>query len=151
MPTLVKRILVPLDHSEASLQAAALGLTIARSLSASLTLLHVQAGAGLELFHLDYTAFDGMSEEEAHDLILRYVQDPYLDSVQSAIDGGDIDVQFEGCNCSPSAAICEYASAQDVDLIVMGSRGRSGVKKLLVGSVSSHVLHHAPCPVTIVR
>jgi len=151
VPTLVKRILVPLDHSEASLQAAALGLTIARSLNASLTLLHVQTGAGLELFHIDYTAFDGMSDEEAHDLILRYVEDPYLDSVQSAIDDGDIDVQFEVCNCSPSTAICEYASTRDVDLIVMGSRGRSGVKELLVGSVSAHVLHHAPCPVTIVR
>ncbi len=151
MPKLVKRILVPLDHSEASLQAASLGLTIARSLSASLTLLHVQAGAGLELFHIDYTAFDGMSDEEAHDLILRYVKDPYLDSVQSAIDGGDIDVQFEVCTCSPSAAICKYASAQDVDLIVMGSRGRSEIREFLIGSVSAHVLRHAPCPVTIVR
>ncbi len=48
-------------------------------------------------------------------------------------------------------AICDYAQANDVDLLVIGSRGRSTVARLLLGSVSTQVAHHSPCPVTIVH
>ncbi len=51
----------------------------------------------------------------------------------------------------PAEEICKYADAQGIDLIVIGSRGRSAFTELLLGSVSSQVLHHATCPVTVVR
>ena len=51
----------------------------------------------------------------------------------------------------PAAVICEFARDHHVDLIVMGARGRSNFAALLLGSVSSQVLQHAPCPVTVVR
>ncbi|CAN5358776.1 hypothetical protein BH09ACT6_BH09ACT6_01040 [soil metagenome] len=50
---------------------------------------------------------------------------------------------------SPAQAILD--AAQKAQLIVVGSRGRSGVSSLLLGSVSTHVAHHAQCPVAIVR
>ena len=49
------------------------------------------------------------------------------------------------------AAIVEYAKNKDVDLIVIGTRGRSGFKKLLLGSVASGVIINAACPVMVVK
>ena len=48
-------------------------------------------------------------------------------------------------------AIAEYSQGEKVDLIVIGTRGLSGFKKLLIGSVSSGVVSHAHCPVLVVR
>jgi nucleotide-binding universal stress UspA family protein len=48
-------------------------------------------------------------------------------------------------------AICKVAREEDIDLIVIGRRGRSGLGELFLGSVSNYVLHHAPCSVLIVQ
>jgi len=50
-----------------------------------------------------------------------------------------------------AAMICDYAKEHAIDQIVIGARGRSAFNALLVGSVCSQVLHHAPCPVTVVH
>jgi nucleotide-binding universal stress UspA family protein len=51
----------------------------------------------------------------------------------------------------PAKAICDYARDNDVDLVVIGSRGHSAFTELVLGSVSSQVVHHAPCAVTVIR
>jgi nucleotide-binding universal stress UspA family protein len=48
-------------------------------------------------------------------------------------------------------AICRVADRLRVDVIVVGSHGRTGIGRLLLGSVSEHVVRHAPCPVLVVR
>lgn len=52
---------------------------------------------------------------------------------------------------SAAATIVDYAESKNVDMIVVGSRGRTGLKKMLVGSVASDVLKYAHCPVMVVR
>jgi nucleotide-binding universal stress UspA family protein len=52
---------------------------------------------------------------------------------------------------SPSTLICDIARDGQVDLIVMGRRGYSGLGELMAGSVSNYVLHHAPCSVLVVQ
>jgi nucleotide-binding universal stress UspA family protein len=49
------------------------------------------------------------------------------------------------------ATIVEYAVNQNADLIVIGTRGRSGLSKMLLGSVASGVVTYAPCPVVVVK
>ena len=49
------------------------------------------------------------------------------------------------------AAVVEYAEEHNIDLIVIGTRGRSGLKKLLLGSVASGVITDAECPVMVVK
>jgi nucleotide-binding universal stress UspA family protein len=51
----------------------------------------------------------------------------------------------------PAKIIIKLANSNDYDLIIMGSRGRSAFKELLLGSVSQKVVHHAKCPVMVVR
>jgi nucleotide-binding universal stress UspA family protein len=58
-------------------------------------------------------------------------------------------VQVEGA--VPAERICDYAEAEDVDLIVMGTHGRRGVDRMLFGSVTEEVVREAPCPTFTVR
>lgn len=51
----------------------------------------------------------------------------------------------------PREELVDFAKREGVDLIVVGSHGRSGLKRLLMGSVSSHVVSHAPCSVLVVK
>lgn len=51
----------------------------------------------------------------------------------------------------PGATICEVAANEGFDLVVVGSHGSKVIRRMLLGSVSHHVLHHAPCPVLVVR
>jgi len=51
----------------------------------------------------------------------------------------------------PGSAICDVAKERGADVIVVGSRGRGAIKRALLGSVSAHVVHNAPCPVLVVR
>lgn len=52
---------------------------------------------------------------------------------------------------NPGRTICDHAKSRSADLIIVGSRGLTGVKEMFLGSVSNYVTHHAPCSVLIVR
>lgn len=52
---------------------------------------------------------------------------------------------------STAAAILNYAEERDMDLIVIGTRGRSGIKKMLLGSVASDVVTYSYCPVLVIK
>ncbi|WP_235111848.1 universal stress protein [Acaryochloris sp. 'Moss Beach'] len=52
---------------------------------------------------------------------------------------------------NPRQEICDFAKEWNADLILMGSRGHSGVKELVLGSISNYVVHHALCSVMVVR
>lgn len=85
-----------------------------------------------------------------------------LDTVdRAAVDTGEAAVQhavgalgLRGAEAkvlrgAPGPAICDYAAEIDAAAIVIGSRGRGGVKRALLGSVSDHVVRNAPCPVVV--
>ena len=50
---------------------------------------------------------------------------------------------------SPGPSICELAAALPASVVVIGSRGRGGFRRAVLGSVSDHVVRHAPCPVVV--
>lgn len=62
-----------------------------------------------------------------------------------------IKVHSEVAVGSPAESILEACRDGKYDMVVMGSRGLGSFRQLVMGSISQYVLHHAPCPVTVVR
>jgi nucleotide-binding universal stress UspA family protein len=62
-----------------------------------------------------------------------------------------VGVSFLVWQGEPGPAIVEAAMAEAADLVIVGTRGRNRVERFVLGSVSDHVVRHAPCPVLIVR
>jgi nucleotide-binding universal stress UspA family protein len=75
-----------------------------------------------------------------------------LDTLRAQKFAGDDRVVTEVViDRSPAAAICRYAERESIDLIVVGTHGRTGLARLLIGSVAERVVRHAPCAILVVR
>ncbi len=147
----IEKILVPIDYSEPAFQAAWIGYSIAKSIRASLTLIHIhiREKALRELVLIEKGELAEFTEDQFRDLIQKLVGDPSYNAVKLAADNNV--VEFDECTYKPSDEICDYAREKGINLIVMGSRIHSAIEDLLLGNVSSEVLHNAPCPVTVVH
>ncbi len=148
-----KRILVAVDGSDNSTRAARLAIEIAKKYGAELMVLHV-----IPTIHyaLAVTAPSATLPPGVYDDYQAYERATGETLVSSAVDlakAGGIrvrsDVQEPGG--SIVEGITDYALGEHVDLIVIGTRGLSRFKKLVIGSVSSGVVSHAHCPVLVVR
>jgi nucleotide-binding universal stress UspA family protein len=72
-----------------------------------------------------------------------------LEHTASVLSNATVDKRIEVGDIE--ATICRVAEELGVDVIVVGSHGRTGLNRLFLGSVSEHVVRHAPCPVLVVR
>jgi nucleotide-binding universal stress UspA family protein len=143
----IKKILVPIDGSECSLNAAKYAARIAKNENAKLFCIHVIASV----------PYGYAASPPAIDQYFKDVES----KVQSWFDKvGDM-AKTEGVSelktetftdvKSVIGSIIDYATSRDIDLIVIGTRGRTGLKRLLMGSVANGVVQHAHCPVLLVR
>ena len=76
---------------------------------------------------------------------------PYLERVLKRLLAGGVDAVVERAKGVPAKVILEQAASSQVDLIAMMTHGRSGIKRLALGSVAEEVVRHAECPVLLVR
>lgn len=67
------------------------------------------------------------------------------------VDTDDVDFRTETAAGDPAREVVEYAEEHDIDHIVVGSHGREGVSRVLLGSVAEHIVRRAPVSVTVVR
>jgi nucleotide-binding universal stress UspA family protein len=143
----LKRIIVPLDGSDFSFRAAKYAIKIAKMANAEIIFMHAVVNppygdprsAGImitayikeaeELAELWYVKAGNMASNAG----VKFMAETILD-VASAAD-----------------SIVNYAESKKADLIVIGTKGRTGLKRLLLGNVASGVVTHARCPVLVTR
>jgi len=138
-------ILLTTDFSPASEEAVGKAGELARATGARLTVLHVHrhAPAAPEAVipaekYVTSADLDAEVRQNLEDLRRTMLQG--VESVSA--------VSVE--NVSAPLAICDYAEKHGVDLIVIGTHGRTGVPRLLIGSVAEKVVRHSKCPVMVV-
>ena len=142
----VQHVLLPLDFSESSLRAIPYAKDLAARYGARLTALHAFDDVDLPGFYGDFPNPLPVAAPE----IEEKVRGTLREAVEAAA-GSDVPAEFiVGRGAAPNVIVDE-AKNRAVDLIMMASHGHSGVERLLLGSVSEHVLRAAPCPVLLVR
>lgn len=136
-PDFPVRIACGVDGSAASVETATLAAQVASATRAELRLLHV-----VPVFRGDNAEWT-LDPEEPSPAELE-------PSVHAAVALGVVPVR-EMAMGRPESAIVATASRDGTDLVVVGHRGLSGVRRVLLGSVSEHVTTHAPCSVLVAR
>ena len=142
-----RHVLVAVDESDASREAAEYAL--AEYPDATITALHVfdsthpfiyadATGGSAE----QYDEFERANREHGTDVLagVEAIAEERGRDVRTALESG-----------TPSREIVDYAAEHDVDHVVVGTHGRSGASRVLLGSVAAKVAKRAPVPVTIVR
>ena len=133
------RILCPIDFSKSSEAALKYAAAMARDSAAELVLVHVDEGplaydAGMLGFVEPETDLEPEGQLRAN--------------AQTLQDLACLVCTLEG---EPAAQIVQLARDEDVDLIVLGTHGRTGLARLLMGSIAEAVLRGAPCPVLALK
>ena len=144
----VKRILVPVDFSDTSRRAFYVALRLARMFGAETFVLHVQE---------PIRGFDSGEEMEKKAMeisrleqgVRRRVNELFEEGGLSEVDRRKVHVDVTAGK--PYLEISRYAFHNDVDMIVIGSHGYSGVKHRLFGSQTEKVVRLAPCPVLTIK
>jgi nucleotide-binding universal stress UspA family protein len=139
----ISKILVAIDGSDESMDAADHAIDLSKEYDAELHALHV-IRADVDLF--------GPHETSEFMTNMRNEGEKYLNKVKLKANEKNIQMKTEIISSmNISGGILDYAEENNFDLIVIGTKGRSGFKRLLLGSVASHVITYAHCPVLVVK
>jgi nucleotide-binding universal stress UspA family protein len=139
----MKRILVALDGSPRAVDVLAAAVDIARTRGTRLVLLRA-VGLPAEVPQ----DFWKTTEEPLLDVLKKRAEQYLRDEIASV--SRDVTCDFEVAIGAPWQTICDAARALQVDLVVIGSHGYSGLDRVL-GTTAAKVVNHAPCSVLVVR
>lgn len=138
----IGNIVVAMDFSEPSETALRLATSLARGSGATLHIVHVRQP--FTMYHLD--------RKYGH--VKPFPELPELEQILKRVVPGDRTVAYQHWLFSsedPAKEILTLAREQQADFIMMGTHGRTGLSRLLTGSVAEAVLRHAECPVLTVK
>jgi len=140
----VKNILIPTDGSDCSLRAAELGISLAKLLGAKIFVIYA----------IDTVILEQLTkgeEEKSVEKELKEKGERYLNYIVRLAKKEDLKAEAILTKGEPHDQIVQYAKSKGVDMIIMGTYGRRGTKRILIGSVAERVIEYAPCPVLVVR
>jgi nucleotide-binding universal stress UspA family protein len=144
----IRKILVAVDGSNPSLDASNYAIDLAKSNDAELIVIYIVSIVPSSQFEYDNIGrmkeIETEEKEKAEQVVDRVKQKAIENNVQAKTT---VLVKYT----SISKEIVEYAEKMGIDLIVVGNRGRTGIKRMLLGSVADDVVTYSHCPVLVVR
>ena len=153
-----KKILVPLDGSEHSLRALEIAVQIAKKFEAKITLIHVYSVGIRPVVMPEPTTLTPIGIPVMAPTDVSKVAEATRKAGAAILADGEEKVKAEGIEVE--TLLKEGHSVQEIvktakegsfDLIVIGARGISKIREIILGSVSDGVVHNAPCPVLVVK
>jgi len=141
----IKRLLTPIDFSESSKQAVHYAVEFARSFKAELHLLNVIEPV---MYPAEMFGQVGMVDVES---VLEKSANEEMQAWKTSLIPKDMPAISATQHGRPFAEIVRYATEHEIDLIIIGTHGRSGFDHFLLGSTAEKVIRKAPCPVLTVR
>lgn len=137
------KIVVAIDGSDESMDAAGYAISISEEYNAELYTLHV-IRADVDLF--------GVHQDSEYTTTMKNEGEKYLDKVKHMAAEKNILLKPQIiASINIAGGIVDFAKENNIDLIVIGTRGSSGFKKLLLGSVAADTITYAHCPVMVVK
>jgi nucleotide-binding universal stress UspA family protein len=145
------RILIPVDGSEPSRNAAHYGISLAVRYNAKLVVLNVDNLNSIKKTFSSFITAPTYGTEEMEQK--KEAMQKFLDEILKIAEESSVEVKTQIIEESESViqAILEYAENERADLIIVGTRGNSKFKKLLLGSITEGVVTYAHCPVLVVK
>ena len=143
-----QRLLVPVDCSEDANQALEYAIALARTLGARVILLHVMQSPPWGGVDMDVTL------PHAYSQFIQHLEAEVTHRMQACLErvtARGLEGEMAVVHGEPFQEILDTAKKQQVDLIIMGTHGRTGLQHVLLGSVAEKVVRLAPCPVLVVR
>ncbi len=150
----LSKILVPLDGSPTSMEAADYAIMLSTLHHAQIVLLHV---LNVAEYYSSLQFFEVKQPIESKEIIeeAKKEANKWFNRVKKKIDeklGTQTKLEtYIIISQSTVKSILDFAEEKNVDLIVVGTRGRSGIKKLLLGSTASGIVTYSSCPVIVVK
>jgi nucleotide-binding universal stress UspA family protein len=156
-----KKLLVAVDLSEHNKYVFAVGLDVAKKMGASMMLIHVPSSDEPEcpafptfLGQDFYSSSASVPIIEMYEKLWRTYEENGLAMLKQFAQEArtaEVPIEYTQTVGTPGKMICELTKNINADLIIIGRRGHSGLKELVIGSVSNYVVHHADCSVLVVQ
>jgi len=148
----ITHVLVATDGSGQSLKAARYVRSLLGEAPGRVSVVAVVRPLAAVPFASDFGEQEEASRSDTeHGISFRAAAQQAADRVAEVFSDTSADVNAYVLSGTPAEEIIRAANELDVDLVVVGGRGRGAMEAVLLGSVSYRVLHHAPCPVLITR
>jgi len=146
------KILTPIDGSDNSLSAAIYAIELARKF---LSEIHIISVVPSKIKYGDSSGYFGMVPPKYFDKYKKEAE-TWFDQLKNTLKSNEFNLEkiITEVITSPlsvSSTILEYGQRKNVDLIVLGTKGKTGLKRLLIGSTAQEIVTYAHCPVMVVR
>jgi nucleotide-binding universal stress UspA family protein len=143
MAELFKRILIATDGSRRTMNAIGKGLEIAR----------VHSSKVFAVYVVDTVTFTSIPMDVTWENMYQLLKEEGNEAVKQVKEtaGPGLDVEAQVIEGNPAMEITKFAKEHDIDLIVVGTLGKSGIDRILLGSVAEKIVRLSNCPVLVIK